>query len=1263
MSNLTSRLKKLINEPKITLKKVKHKFKNNPTEAWNIIKYEVKNDTVQLKQAVRKRLPIKYNGKNHFTIVSACYNVEKYLDEYFESIVAQSLDFKKHIQIICVDDGSKDNTAQIIQKWQKKYPNNIHYFYKENGGQASARNLGLEYVETEWVTFIDPDDFVNLNYFKEICDAIDSNKNISMIVSNLKFFIENEKLIKDTHPLRYRFNNKYNVYKIFDLKKAINLSASSSVFRTNIIKYYHLNFNQNIRPNFEDGKFISDYFLQDMSSDIVFVRDSIYFYRKREDVSSTIDMSWNRVEKYSNVLEYGFLEMLKSYEERLGYVPQYIQRTALYDMSWYIRYLFNTTTPIEFLKPEEHKKFITLVKSIFGFIDINTILHFELAGMWWMYKVAMLGFFKKESPKNNIIYIENIDREKKQLCLSFYYYFNDNYSILLDGKDTLPIYSKNIQYKFCGEYFLQEQRIWIQYENVDSDLSIKFNNDYQRISLNGKHLNNVKVSDIINDFRFEYKYISDGSWLFMDRDVQADDNAEHLYRFIKNNYPNQNIYFALRKNSHDWDRLEQQGFNLVDYGSKEFERALCKSSIIISSHLDRYINNYFGDDYQYSKKFVFLQHGITQNNISSWFNQKKNIQLLVTATRDEYNSIANGKEYKLSEKEVKLLGFPRHDSLLLNDCSENIILVMPTWRESIVGNVIADGNDREINHSFMTTEYAINWYEFLHSNELKTMSDKYGYKVFFAPHKNIEVYIKKFDLPEYINIWTASSSKESMQELFQRSKLMITDYSSVAFEMAYINKAIIYFQFDRDIIFSGAHITKQGYFTYEEKGFGPVVETVEELIQELKCLLDNNGKPLEPYKSRIENTFPFRDGKNCERVYQAIKALNEPETKQIDLGVLRDYVESAYQHKEWDLLLSRCELLEQYGDENDQIKAKSLRLEALLGIRQFAELDSALVGYRDEQHILSLKARKAFFQQQWKNSCELFESMKQLSDNDYLILAQCYAELHQTDELDSLLAKIELDESRDVIAQCYLAISEDRWSYVVELLEQHLPNWDIDLLKRDKPQLLLSRAYRKLNDFTSAHNQLVAYEKHTTNDIDCEIEIAHLAFTREHYEKVINQLDKTNIDIIAFSAESLNEYLISLDKCSKGYQLEKCISLLEGYDCIESKSAMVVSNILIVQENWKKLEQFAMKYYSKDMPELIYPLVLSKARLGKLDEAYKLHIKPTENSEYGYFDIISEIAIQFEKFDLAKYCIQNMLSKFPTRNRESNLNKLIYLSK
>ena len=111
-------------------------------------------------------LPKKKGNFKKFTIISAVYNVELYLDDYIQSLVNQRLDFETNIDVILIDDGSPDNSKDIINKWVKKYPNNIFYIRKKNGGQSSARNLGLKYVKTEWVTFIDPDDFIHKDYLE-----------------------------------------------------------------------------------------------------------------------------------------------------------------------------------------------------------------------------------------------------------------------------------------------------------------------------------------------------------------------------------------------------------------------------------------------------------------------------------------------------------------------------------------------------------------------------------------------------------------------------------------------------------------------------------------------------------------------------------------------------------------------------------------------------------------------------------------------------------------------------------------------------------------------------------------------------------------------------------------------------------------------------------------------------------------------------------------------------------------------------------------
>ena len=103
------------------------------------------------------------------SIIVPVYNVEKYLAKCLDSLVNQTL---KDIEIIVVNDGSPDNSEQIIKKYLKKYPDKIIYLKKENGGQGSARNLGIEKSNGEYIGFVDSDDYVDINMFEKMYNKV-----------------------------------------------------------------------------------------------------------------------------------------------------------------------------------------------------------------------------------------------------------------------------------------------------------------------------------------------------------------------------------------------------------------------------------------------------------------------------------------------------------------------------------------------------------------------------------------------------------------------------------------------------------------------------------------------------------------------------------------------------------------------------------------------------------------------------------------------------------------------------------------------------------------------------------------------------------------------------------------------------------------------------------------------------------------------------------------------------------------------------------
>ena len=91
------------------------------------------------------------------SVIVPFYNVESYIGKCLESLVHQTL---REMEIILVNDGSKDGSAEIAKQYVKEYPNQIKYVEKENGGLGDARNYGIPYAEGEYIAFLDSDDYV-----------------------------------------------------------------------------------------------------------------------------------------------------------------------------------------------------------------------------------------------------------------------------------------------------------------------------------------------------------------------------------------------------------------------------------------------------------------------------------------------------------------------------------------------------------------------------------------------------------------------------------------------------------------------------------------------------------------------------------------------------------------------------------------------------------------------------------------------------------------------------------------------------------------------------------------------------------------------------------------------------------------------------------------------------------------------------------------------------------------------------------------------
>lgn len=237
------------------------------------------------------------------SVIVPVYNVEKYLDRCLNSLVNQTLD---DFEIIVINDGSPDNSQVIIDEYQKKYPNLIKKYYKDNGGLSSTRNYGIERSNGEYISFIDSDDYIEPTMLEVMYNkAIEENYDV--VVCNLNYVYEDgakDRIVS--------CNLNYDVLNRNSLKKSmINIypTACNKIFKRKIFDY--ILFKEKIW--YEDVEFI--YRMYSVINSIGVVKLPLYNYLQRKNtITSTFnDKIFDYIDNWNGIIEY--YKKINLYEE------------------------------------------------------------------------------------------------------------------------------------------------------------------------------------------------------------------------------------------------------------------------------------------------------------------------------------------------------------------------------------------------------------------------------------------------------------------------------------------------------------------------------------------------------------------------------------------------------------------------------------------------------------------------------------------------------------------------------------------------------------------------------------------------------------------------------------------------------------------------------------------------------------------------------------------------------------------------------------
>ncbi len=887
--------------------------------------------------------------KYDFSVVIAAYNSDRFISETIESVIEQDYGFE-NIQLILVNDGSKDNTFEICSAYAKKYPNNIIVIDKENGGVSSARNAGMKYVKGKYINFLDSDDKFEKNVFSKVFEFFEKHETKTDVVT-IKVELFGAKT-GDTWFNR-KFANGDRLLNLWSNPK-IYLNAVNSTFFHSRIKN-QLFFDENLSIS-EDLKTVNYILMNKWSIGLLASCKFLYRIHNADEMSLT-NSARKKPDWYFPYLERVYFWLYEQSYAKTHQFPKFLQHTLYRDL--YNRFVNNTQLESVLKTEEERIRYKELLFKALSLIDDDVICGVDCINkdyQIYFYSIkygtpeisvedAQTVFSWKDGEvkisKKCTVMFENCRITNRKLYLEGYCVLNNaraeyrDLHFIVNGQRISPKILKNTiddSYAFSDERIFKRKHFKVSinlnriknskieaYVNMggieipftyagsckwfgvnayvphayykengyalyfDSNAlyvkkagfasGIKLENAYLK-QLKSMRKNNpqaTKAYKIRSAYRI-LKYLKIRPlWLVSDRDVTAGDNGEAFYAYLKKK-PFINKYFVFRKSASDAKRLKLRGFKLLDPESSIYKFKYILADAVVSSNLDPsqispiICSKYLQDIIQ-KKRYVFLQHGIIKDDLSGVYSrQLRKIDMFVTSTVPEYKSIVENPMYFCDETVTKLTGLPRYDLLYNND--QKNVLVIPTWRRGNVSHIDYTDMQWVLKPGFENTYYYKFYHGLLSNERLQNSLKSAGYKLCYFPHINIIRSNKYFEDIKGIHI--IKGKERNYTKIFAEASIMVTDYSSTAFDFGYLRKPMVFCQGDSEEFFS-SHTYTKGYFDYRRDAFGEVTENIEEAVDAILRIVERDGKIEGMYLERINKFFPFSDKKNCKRVYTEIK--------------------------------------------------------------------------------------------------------------------------------------------------------------------------------------------------------------------------------------------------------------------------------------------------------------------------------------------------------------------------------------------------------
>ena len=376
-------------------------------------------------------------------------------------------------------------------------------------------------------------------------------------------------------------------------------------------------------------------------------------------------------------------------------------------------------------------------------------------------------------------------------------------------------------------------------------------------------------------------------WLMLDKLYKGGDSCEYLYRYTAKMDDGVTRYYLINKDTSDYKKLVRDGYKPLVPNTLKHKLVFLNADLILitNSHLFPF-NGFTKEKSKFFRGLcnfssMCLQHGLSVQKCA--MAQRRiidNTTGYFLASKYEYENLSKHAYGYEGFDILKLTGIGRYDGLISNDKRQ--ILLSPTWRMyNALPVTTSEGEQRGYNPEFKYTTYYQVYNNLINHERLIRCAKANGYKIKFLLHPILSSQAEDFTPNPEVEV-IPSVGDLSYEKILTESSLMVTDYSGVQFDFAYMRKPVVYFHPEE----LPAHY-EDGIFFYDTMGFGEICTKTEELVDLLCEYMENNCQMKQKYVDRANDFFMFSDHNNCERIYKEIMKSQ----KQIDKDKMRTHRE------------------------------------------------------------------------------------------------------------------------------------------------------------------------------------------------------------------------------------------------------------------------------------------------------------------------------------------------------------------------------------